>query len=210
MKKFIRVFGKWLALAVWILAAGFCCSCRQQEDELLAAESVTVEPESVLEKAETASAESEEEPDTFLYVYVCGAVVDPGVYRLHPGQRIYEAIDLAGGFTEEAAESYLNLAEPVTDGMKVEVPGKEQAEEWQESGLVTGSSPGQGNGKVNLNTAAKELLMTLNGIGEARAADIIRYRQEHGKFEKIEDIMQVPGIKETAFQKIKDEITVSP
>lgn len=206
MKKFIRVFGKWLALAVWILAAGFCCSCGQQEDELLSAEEVSAEP-SVLER-EAASLENVSEE--VLFVHVCGEVASPGVYEMHSGQRIYEAIDAAGGFTAEAAESYLNLAEPVTDGMKVEVPGKGQAEEWQESGLVAGNSLGQENSHVNLNTATKDQLMTLKGIGEARAADIIRYRQEHGRFDKIEDIMQVPGIKETAFQKIKDEITVSP
>lgn len=202
MKKFIRVFGKWLALAVWILAAGFCYSCGRQEDEVLMAETSFA--------AETPFTESAVGilSAAVLFVHVCGEVENPGVYELHDGQRIYEAIDAAGGFTQEAADSYLNLAEPVTDGMKVEVPSKEQAEAWRESSEA--QNAGFSDGRVNLNTATKEQLMTLNGIGESRAQDIIRYRQEHGKFEKIEDIMRISGIKESAFQKIKEDITVSP
>ena len=65
-----------------------------------------------------------------------------------------------------------------------------------------------GDGKVNLNTAGKEELMTLNGIGESRAADIIRYREEQGPFQSIEDIMKIPGIKDASFEKIKDRISV--
>ena len=202
MKKFIRVFGKWLALAVWILAAGFCYSCGRQEDEVLMSETSFA--------AETPFTESAVGilSAAVLFVHVCGEVENPGVYELHDGQRIYEAIDAAGGFTQEAADSYLNLAEPVTDGMKVEVPSKEQAEAWRESSEA--QNAGFSDARVNLNTATKEQLMTLNGIGESRAQDIIRYRQEHGKFEKIEDIMQISGIKESAFQKIKEDITVSP
>ncbi|MGN0159376.1 MAG: helix-hairpin-helix domain-containing protein [Brotaphodocola sp.] len=197
MKKFIRVFGKWLALAVWILAAGFCYSCGRQEQEIL-----LTEEEVFPEMTKECAAESE----TLLFVHVCGEVNNPGVYELHQGQRIYEAVELAGGFTAEAADAYLNLAEPVVDGMKIEVPDQEEEKALRSSAqaLETGQM------KVNLNTAAKEQLMTLKGIGASRAEDIIRYRQEHGNFEKEEDIMRVPGIKEAAFQKIKEDITVSP
>lgn len=157
------------------------------------------------------------------YVYVCGEVFSPGVYIVSEGARIYEAVDLAGGFTQQAAESWLNLAEPVTDGMKLEIPSRAQVKDpsWLAQhpyGRTAGSGTVNGSGTrsaaspeaalVNINTASLEELMTLKGIGSSRAEDIIRYREEAGGFTKIEDIMKVPGIKNTAFQKIKENITV--
>lgn len=161
------------------------------------------------------------------YVYVCGQVVNPGVYRLEEGMRIFEAVELAGGFTEEARPEYLNLAEPVFDGMKILVPDEAQASDPSWNGQIgsdtvpeTGGSGfgaadaySQDRGavpmkKVNINSASKEELMTLTGIGESRAADIIRYRTEQGAFSRIEDIMNVPGIKEASFRKLKDQIEV--
>lgn len=152
------------------------------------------------------------------YVYVCGKVQSPGVYTLPEGARIYEAVDLAGGFTDDAEESWLNLAEPVTDGMKLEVPSRTQAKDpsWLAQNQTGGSAgagagaavSGQQTALVNINTASQEELMTLKGIGASRAEDIIRYRKEAGGFTKIEDIMKVPGIKDAAFQKIKENITV--
>lgn len=167
---------------------------------------------------EAAAAET---PHPIYFVHVCGAVVNPGVYEMEPGSRIYEAVDLAGGFGPEAAWSYLNLAQEIADGMKIEVPTEQQAREWEKAGRggvvagpvstggagVQSDSPG-GSRKVNLNTAGKEELMTLKGIGESKAEDIIQYRQTYGPFERIEDIMNISGIKDAAFQKIKDSITV--
>ncbi len=155
------------------------------------------------------------------FVHVCGQVRYPGVYELKEGQRVFEAIEMAGGFGDNAAEDYLNLAEPVWDGMRLEVPDREQVPdtEWEaRTGVQSGSREKAGisldggtapsSGKVNLNTATKEELMTLRGIGEARAEDIIRYREEQGGFGRIEDIMEISGIKDAAFQKIKDDIIV--
>lgn len=167
------------------------------------------------------------------YVHVCGQVVNPGVYALEPGSRIYEAVERAGGFGPEAATSYLNLAWEIADGMKIEVPTASQAKEWEKTGntgIESGpagadrtaanprrpgaaadslnASPLGAERKVNLNTAGKEELMTLKGIGEAKAEDIIKYRETYGPFQKIEDIMNISGIKDAAFQKIKDSITV--
>ncbi len=238
------VLGKWLALAVLILAAGFCYSCGTQEEALLAEEdaglsavvsheagqSSAAADETAHEKAEQKSAHVEalasetaaSEAAAICMVHVCGAVNFPGVYELKSGQRIYEAIELAGGFTEAAAKSYLNLALPVSDGMKIEVPDLEQARILMEqSGDKVGAEVTAANGKsgqeadqpdarINLNTATKAQLMTLSGIGEIRAEDIIRYREEHGPFEQIEDIMKVSGIKDSAFQRIKNDITVQP
>ena len=144
-------------------------------------------------------------------VHVCGEVVNPGIYELPAGSRIYEAVKAAGGFTENASEESVNLASPIEDGVQIRIYSKEEAET-----LAAGAAPfdgfeASGEGKepvVNLNTATKEELMTLSGIGESRAEDIIRYREENGGFQNIEDIMKVSGIKDAAFQKIKDRITV--
>nr|WP_242827380.1 helix-hairpin-helix domain-containing protein [Enterocloster clostridioformis] len=150
----------------------------------------------------------------------------PGVYGLPAGSRVYEAIEAAGGFSEAAVPDYLNLAQVLEDGMKIQVPDREQAEEWKARGLTqsgisagavsagvqtpggTGTGEGGAKAMVNLNTASKEELMTLRGIGESRAEDIIHYREAFGGFRSIEDIMNVSGIKNAAFEKIKDSITV--
>ena len=161
-----------------------------------------------------------------VYIHVCGLVCTPGVYGLPAGSRVYEAIEAAGGFSEAAVPDYLNLAQVLEDGMKIQVPDRDQAEEWKARGLTqsgismgggtagvqtsgrTGSGEGGSKARVNLNTASREELMTLRGIGASRADDIIHYRQEFGGFKSIEDIMNVSGIKDAAFEKIKDSITV--
>lgn len=154
------------------------------------------------------------------FVHICGEVNTPGVYELPEGSRVFEAVNAAGGFTDEAAGELLNLAEKISDGMKIVVLSKDEAstltdgERKELSGAGGSGTPGslsgdvRGNGLVNINTASKEALMTLSGIGESKAEEIIRYREESGGFQKIEDIMKVPGIKNAGFQKIKDSITV--
>ena len=165
-----------------------------------------------LEGTKKAAAVSETEAMAPAFVvHVCGEVANPGIYELPAGSRIYEAVKAAGGFTENAAEESVNLASPIEDGVQIRIYSKEEAET-----LAAGAAPfdgfeASGEGKepvVNLNTATKEELMTLSGIGESRAEDIIRYREENGGFQNIEDIMKVSGIKDAAFQKIKDRITV--
>lgn len=147
-----------------------------------------------------------------VYVYICGEVIKPGVYELSGDSRIYEAVDAAGGFTENAAREYVNLASKVSDGMQITIYNREEAASLLADSAPVGENAGKsgtsGSGLVNLNTATKEELMTLKGIGESKAEDIIRYREKSGGFKKIEDIMKISGIKENGFQKIKDSITV--
>jgi competence protein ComEA len=183
-----------------------------------AVETVSLEtvPETVVET--TPETVMETVPVRICYVHVCGEVASPGVYQLPEGSRVYEAVAAAGGFTEDAASEYLNLAEPVQDGMKIVVPDREAETKPAEAGIYLAGSGANGDilgededtsgGKVNINTADSAALMTLSGIGKSRAAAIIQYREEHGKFSSIEEIMQVPGIKEAAFQKIKQNITI--
>lgn len=154
--------------------------------------------------------------DEAYYVYVCGAVKVPGVYMLSPGDRIYEAIVMAGGLTEDASTISVNQAETVSDGQMIFVPTVEEAN----AGITVPQVPAiQGNakdgadaaedGKVDLNTASLEELMTLPGIGETRANDILTYRMEHGAFAAVEEIMNVNGIKEGLYNRIKDNIKVN-
>lgn len=144
-----------------------------------------------------------------LYIDVCGEVNFPGVYELPPGSRVYEAVEKAGGMTEKAAASSLNQAEKLTDGQQVYVPSGEEAEGQAAGREGTAGLEGiSSDGKVNINTASKEELMTLTGIGEVKAESIIRYREEQGSFQSVEDIKKIEGIKEGVFSKIKDQIKI--
>ncbi|HIY62722.1 MAG TPA: helix-hairpin-helix domain-containing protein [Candidatus Mediterraneibacter stercoripullorum] len=166
------------------------------------------DPESSPVKAGTS-----EETGASVFVYVCGAVKEPGVYELEKGARVFEAVELAGGATEDAAQEILDQARTVTDGETIYMPTEEEAGEYERnlhdgqsgSGLI---SDGGGKEKVNINTAGKEELMTLTGIGEAKAQSILDYRDEHGEFQSTEELMEISGIKEGVFNKIKDEITI--
>ena len=140
--------------------------------------------------------------DAEICVYICGAVHEPGVYELPEGSRVHEALEMAGGMTEEAAAYALNLARIAVDGEQIYVP---DAEEIQGQSILSGSGYEK---KVNINTASMEELMTLTGIGEAKAESIIRYREENGGFQSIEDLMEIGGIKEGVFEKIKDDIII--
>lgn len=159
---------------------------------------------------EALSATETEEPDgakeeRTCLVYVCGAVAAPGVYELDDGSRIYEAVELAGGFMEDAAEDVLNLAESVTDGQMIRIPTEEEQEAAGREGAEADSAT---DGKLDLNRADVAALMELPGIGQSKAEAIVGYREEHGSFSQTEDLMKVEGIKEGVFNKIKDRIKV--
>jgi competence protein ComEA len=143
-----------------------------------------------------------------IVVYVCGAVIKPGVYTLPEGARVYQAIARAGGLTEEADELRVNQAACLMDGQQVSVLTKEESEGLPvPDGGVFGEGQTAAGGRVNINTAGEDELVTLSGIGPSRAQDIIAYRKANGAFREIEDIMKVSGIKAQLFQKIKDRIT---
>ncbi|MEG7530136.1 MAG: helix-hairpin-helix domain-containing protein [Hungatella sp.] len=193
---------KTMLIFVCMLAAGICYSCsRSTAAGLLTEQEIVMETEAVaMPEAETSLAAA----PVCYYVHICGEVVSPGVYEMEAGSRVFQVVERAGGFTGEAAKGYLNLAEMIRDGMKIAVPSVTELEK----NAVYGESAGDEAKKVNLNTATKEELMTLKGVGEAKAEDILRYREDHGGFQSIEEIMEISGIKDAAFQKIKDDIIV--
>ena len=145
------------------------------------------------------------EPEPLFPVHVDGAVQRPGVYYFSRGSLVGDAIEKAGGRTPEADLAPLNLAMLVQAHMKIYVPSAGQEnlpfsmDDWQEP-------PG---GLVDLNRAGSKELESLPGIGQATARAIIEYREAKGPFGCIEDLMQVPGIKEGRFEKLKERITVS-
>lgn len=141
-----------------------------------------------------------------IYVQICGAVRTPGVYKVESGLRIFQVIELAGGITEQADINAINMARPVTDEMNIYIPSMGESAIEEDSDSEFSANPE--DARININTASKEELMTLTGIGEAKAEAIISYREESGGFTDITQIMNISGIKEAAFNKIKDDITI--
>lgn len=160
--------------------------------------------------------ESEIESGTneIIYVQVTGAVNSPGVYKVEVGLRVFEVLEVAGGATDNADTEAINMARPVKDEMIIHVPTKEEVlqgfseetgYEYEDYRLEDESTTYR---MININTATASELMELPGIGEAKANLIISYREENGSFKNIEDIMNITGIKQSAFDKIKDMIEV--
>ena len=148
------------------------------------------------------------------YVDIKGEVLHPGVYEFSCESRVQEVIKKAGGFTEEADETKINLAQKITDQMQMIVPNVHSK---QEDGLTEGNSE-KGNstntsvsnskqGTININTATLEELQTIKGIGKKKAEAILQYRKEHGSFRTKEDLLQVKGIGKKALEAIESQVT---
>ena len=133
----------------------------------------------------------------------------PGVYRFSESVRICDVIASAGGLTKKADTNAVNQARFVQDGEQIEIPRRSKTAKDQpraESDAQTASATS--SDKISLNKATKEQLLSLPGIGESKANAIVAYRTEHGSFQKIEDIMNISGIKNGVFDKIKNKITI--
>ena len=176
---------------------------------------------------ESEAVSDKEMQQAMIYVDVCGAVANPGVFQLAAGSRVFQAIEAAGGYLPEAALTCVNRAGVLTDGQQLYILTQEEMErQGLDPAEMAKASDGQMNGsagtgqntgmaaqvqqdnRININTADEAQLTTLTGIGATRAQAIIAYREENGPFAAIEDIMNVQGIKEGTFAKIKDEIVV--
>lgn len=161
-------------------------------------------------------------------VHMCGQVEFPGVYELPSGSRIIDGVEAAGGFAENACPEAVNLSSVLQDSQRIYIPSVEETEgislynmalsedACEKSENASGTAKGGGTsgnavgaaGKININTADESTLTLITGIGETRAKSIIKYRENHGGFKRIEDIMNVSGIGEASFEKMKDMITV--
>lgn len=197
-----------LALFMPVLLCG--CGDASEGDAMLLSLSEEADVQEVfLETEETTQTAFHSEQTRQIYVYVCGAVNCPDVYQAEEGSRLFEFIEMAGGFTSEAATSSLNLARIVSDGEQIRVFTQEEIAQGMT--VVSESDTAQsgtGDGLVNINTASLSELTGVSGIGESRAQAIIDYREKNGAFRSIEEIKKVDGIKDGLFSKIKDFITI--
>lgn len=172
--------------------------------------------------------QKKEEKDELLKVDIKGQVINPGIYELKMSSRVIDVINMAGGLTEEADTSVINLSKKITDEMVIIIYSYTEVEDFSKTKEIEkqvqekctkneiysiqndaciSTSSNEMNGLVNINTATKDELMNLQGIGESKAKDIIKYREENGQFNSIEDIKKVPGIGDNLFASIKENIT---
>lgn len=148
-----------------------------------------------------------EQLDTSIIVDIKGEVQKPGVYEVDQHVRVSDAISIAGGFTEDADQTQMNLAQRVHDEMVIIVP--KEGEE-----IIAVSTPGETTtidedmNKIRINQATLEEIQTLNGIGPKKAQAIIDYREEHGSFQSVEDLIEVNGIGEKTVENMKESIIV--
>ena len=188
----------------------------ENEEETVVA-SKTVDEAEDTEELDTETTETVTSQD--IYVYICGAVSQEGVYKLEADSRIQDVLDMAGGYSEDAAHGYVNLAEKLTDGMRIYIPTVQEVNEsgdtagvWEQAQPENGdagSDTGTGTGVlVNINTADVEQLKTLPGIGDSKARDIVSYRDTNGPFGDVGELKNVSGIGESTFAKLSPYITV--
>lgn len=168
------------------------------------------EETSLTTMAEFATDATKERAETMIYVDIKGAVKVPGIYQLKNQQRIWDALALAGGVSEEADTTQVNYAQKVKDQMIIYVPKKGEPVP-QSLETLQESAPAQQNQeeKINLNTATEAELQTISGIGAKKAQEIIRFRDEQGPFKTVEELKNVPGIGEKTVERLKDMLTVT-
>ncbi|WP_429844105.1 helix-hairpin-helix domain-containing protein [Brevibacillus sp. FIR094] len=181
------------------------------ETKELTDNSATTQP-AKSEKATLEKDKDQQPPPPPLYVDVKGQVKNPGLYQFEPGTRVANAIEKAGGALPNADLVQINLAAPLTDGAALVIPAKGATAPVSASiGLVqsaTSRSTTGASSAINLNTATVEELMSLPGIGEARAKAIVDYRSKQGTFRSADDLKQIEGIGEKMFARIKDRLVV--
>lgn len=159
-----------------------------------------------------------------IYVDIKGYVNKPGVYRINSSSRVIDAIEVAGGLKKDANTRFINLSKSLNDGDVIVIYSNSEIKKAEKQDIIYVETPcvceevkndacyketdNKVTGKININTASKDELKTLNGIGDAKAAAIIEYRTKNGSFKSIEDILKVNGISQTIYAKIKENITV--
>lgn len=186
-----------LFLFLCVLLAG----CGKQEPEILLEEAQVAE-----ETVSPSPVSPGPEEPAYVWADIVGEIRSPGVYRLESGARIYELVEKAGGFTEEAAPMSVNQARVIQDGEQIRILSRR---EYEAGAQTAGTAEAAEAPLVNINTATEEELNALTGIGPSKAAAIAAYREENGPFASIEELMEVSGIGEKTFEQLRDEITVS-
>ena len=180
-------------------------SCKKDSD-IEFGKNIETEAEEVVTKSLTKESISEAVTvGEYIDVFISGCVNNPDVYTLKKGSIIKDAVEMAGGFSENACRDYVNLAKKLEPGEHIIIPSQDEAGSLNPVQVEDAPSS---SSLVNINKASKEELMSLPGIGERKAEAIIKYRNSKS-FSNIEDIMNISGIKEAAFSKIKDKICIN-
>jgi competence protein ComEA len=190
---------RWYGLLLMLLAAGAIMLFRNNEIAEKKQEPIL----EVKQHVPGAVQERKEETKTVM-VDIKGAVVHPGVYEIRNTARVNDVVALAGGFTREADETKVNLAAKVHDEMMIYVPVRGETNPPS----AVPSLQADDSNKIYINTASEQEISQLPGIGKTKAQAIIAYREEHGPFQKTEDLLNVTGIGEKTLEKIKEYIVV--
>ncbi|MGG0704127.1 helix-hairpin-helix domain-containing protein [Bacillus paramobilis] len=190
---------KWLGLVAIIGIVLFLLFWKTNQHTERSVIATDVQSKEIEKKSKPKISDTKEQKK-IIVIDIKGAVVKEGVYEMKEGDRIKDAIEKAGGFLPEADRKKVNLAQMVQDQMILYVPNKnEQVQE---------AAASQGEGKVQINAASKEQLEKITGIGSRKAESILKYREEHGPFQKIEDLLEIDGIGVKSLEKIKDQIII--
>lgn len=217
MKHFIRYYLAAGLLGMTILFAAGCAGQNNTTYSLkgelpLAEEDAAAESDAPAGETANAAAEIRNADSDTVLVHICGEVQTPGVYELTADSRICDVLLLAGGFTADADTEAVNMAAGIEDGMQIVIPAEtDRTQEMTGNSFYRMGETAAGKTEsqlVNINTADKETLMSLPGIGAGKAEAVIAYREAGGVFKDIKDIMLVDGIKEGVYTKIKDKICV--
>ncbi|PGB18507.1 helix-hairpin-helix domain-containing protein [Bacillus toyonensis] len=190
---------KWLGLVAIIVTVLFLFFWKTNQHTEQSVIATDVQAKDVEKKSKPKILDAKEQKK--ILIDMKGAVVKEGVYEMKEGDRFKDAVEKAGGFLPEADIKKVNLAQIVQDQMILYVPNKNE----QVQDVATSS---KGEGKVQINAASKEQLEKITGIGSRKAESILKYREEHGPFQKIEDLLEIDGIGVKSLEKIKDQIII--
>ncbi len=197
------------------------CELKEKDFTEISIEQSADKEQEDISNEKTTHGETTQSNTDYIYVYITGCVKNPGVYRLGKEERLTSAVELAGGFTYEASEECVNLASKLEDGEHIKILSKKQYKKISEGAAkdnklsdsnecvtIDNINASNNSNLININTASKEELCSLAGVGEAKADSIVEYRDTKGFFKKIDDLKNVSGIGDAVFDKIKDSITV--
>ncbi|MDA1565007.1 helix-hairpin-helix domain-containing protein [Bacillus cereus] len=191
---------KWLGLVAIIGTLLFLVFWKMNQSVERTPITMNVQEKEIEKKGKPKISDTKEQKRTII-IDVKGAVNKEGVYEMKEGDRVKDAVQKAGGFLSEVDMKKVNLAQIVQDQMLLYIPSKNEPEQ----GMFTSSKE---DGKIRINTAAKEQLEKITGIGSRKAESILKYREEHGPFQKIEDLLEIDGIGAKSLEKIKDQIII--
>ncbi|PFL20557.1 competence protein ComE [Bacillus cereus] len=191
---------KWLGLVVIIGTVIFLLFWKTNQHAEQTIMTTDVQMKEVEKKGKPKELGTKEQKNPIV-IDVKGAVFKEGVYEMKEGERVKDAVEKAGGFLPDAEIKKVNLAQVVQDQMLLYIPNKNEP-------VQEGAASSKKEGKVQINTASKEELEKITGIGSRKAESILKYREEHGPFQKIEDLLEIDGIGTKSLEKIKDQIII--